>query len=255
MEEKDLKEGVSRRNLMLGAGAFALGAAVAKFGGLVSNAEAAHKWPWPYEKIDPAKAAEIAYNSWFEVFCAQATATGIFEQLKEKVGEPWKSFPIGSLKFGMGGMLGWGVTCGSPVAASLVIGLAAPSDLVNPMIHEILYWYSNTALPVYVPKNPKANKDSIVQTTSNSPLCHVSVGKWMKKANHAFGDIERRDRCARVSASVAYRTVELLNSWKDGTCALKDTPWNAPATVGIPAQQNCTDCHGSNIPTPPKAKK
>lgn len=121
------------------------------------------------------------------------------------------------------------------------------------MIRDLLQWYSETALPTYAPKNPRANKEKIVQTVSNSPLCHVSVGKWMKTANHAFSDIERRDRCARLSASVAYRTVELLNSWKDGTYALKDR-WNAPAAVGIPAQQNCNECHGSNIPTPPKAK-
>lgn len=214
--------------------------------------EAANKWQ--YEKIDPTKAAETAYNEWFNVFCAQATATGLFEQLKEKVGGPWKTFPIGALKFGMGGMLGWGVTCGSPVAASLVVGLTAPSEFVNPMIHDILQWYTETALPVYVPKEPKANKDKIVKTTSNSPLCHVSVGKWMKAANHAFSDMERRDRCARVSASVAYYTAEMLNAWKDGKYKTRDT-WNAVGSVGLPAQQNCNNCHGSNIPTPPQAKK
>lgn len=248
---------LSRREIIVGSGIFGAGVLLSKFGHIVSTAEAKGSGEkWPYEKIDPAKAAEIAYNAWFEVFCAQATATGIFSELSEKIGGPWKSFPISSLKFGMGGMLGWGLTCGSPVAASLVIGLAAPSDLVNPMILDLLQWYSETALPVYVPKNPKANKEKIVQTVSNSPLCHLSVGKWMKTANHAFGDIERKDRCARVSASVAYRTVELLNSWKDGTCDVASKNlWNGPATVGLPAQQNCTDCHGSNIPTAPKAKK
>lgn len=247
--------GLSRREIIVGAGVLGAGALFAKLGNFVSTAEAKSgtSEKWPYEKLDLERVAETAYNAWFEVFCAQATAGALFEQLREKVGEPWKSFPLSSLKFGMGGMLGWGLTCGSPVAASLVIGLAAPADLVNPMIHDILQWYSETALPVYVPKNPKANKDKIIQTVSNSPLCHLSVGKWMKAANHAFGDIERRDRCARVSASVAYKTAEILNAWKDGKYAKRDT-WSAVASVGLPAQQNCTDCHGSNIPTPPKAK-
>ncbi len=48
-----------------------------------------------------------------------------------------------------------------------------------------------------------------------SPLCHVSVGKWMKASGYAFVSPEREDRCARVSASVAYQLVQRLNTWKD----------------------------------------
>lgn len=250
-----MSEQLSRREIIKGVGLLGVGAALAKLGGIVSNAEAkADKdGQWKYVKLDPEKVAEVAYNAWFEVFCAQATATGLCSQLAEKVGEPWKSYPIHSLKFGMGGMLGWGLTCGSPVAASIIIALVAPKDLVNPMIHDLVQWYQDTALPVFVPKNPKANKDGIIKTTSNSPLCHISVGKWMKAANKAFADIERRDRCARVSASVAYKTAEMLNAYLDGKYTTKDS-WNAPGSVGIPAQQNCTNCHGSNIPTPPMKK-
>lgn len=248
---------LSRRELVAGAGILAIGTAFAQLGGIISKAEAkggaTEKWPWPYEKLDPERAAETTYNAWFEVFCSQAVATGLFEQLREKVGEPWKSFPIGSLKFGMGGMLGWGLTCGAPVSASLVIGLTASPEMVNPLINDLLQWYSETAMPVYTPKNPKTNKESIVKTTSNSPLCHVSVGTWMKASGYPFGSPERRDRCARLTASVAYHLVELLNAWKDGKYTKRDT-WTAVASVGLPSQQNCTSCHGSNIPTPPKAK-
>ncbi len=255
MGEKDLNKEISRRDIMRGVGLFAAGVAVSQLGGMISKADASYEAAnkWQYKKIDPVKAAETAYNAWFEVFCAQATATGIFEQLKEKVGGPWKTFPIDSLKFGMGGMLGWGLTCGSPVSASLIIGLTAPSELVNPMIHDLLQWYSETAMPVYVPKEPRANKEKIIQTVSSSPLCHLSLGKWMKAANSPFGSNERKDRCARLTASVTYRTVEMLNAWKDGKYVKKDA-WNAPASVGLPAQQNCNECHGSNIPTAPRAK-
>lgn len=248
-------ENLSRREIITGTGLLAAGAILGKFGSFVPNAEAkgGASEKWPYEKLDPERVAETAYNAWFEVFCAQAVATGLFEQLREKVGEPWKSFPIGSLKFGMGGMLGWGLTCGAPVSASLVIGLTAAPEMINPLINDLLQWYSETAMPVYVPKNPKF-KGEIIKTTSESPLCHLSVGKWMKAANRSFASDERKDRCARLTASVAYHTAELLNAWKDGKYAKRDT-WAAVASVGLPAQQNCTSCHGSNIPTPPKAKK
>ena len=114
-------------------------------------------------------------------------------------------------------------------------------------------WYSNTPLPVFVPKEPK-QKTKIIQTTSQSPLCHISVGKWMKASGYAFVSPERKDRCARVAASVTYQLVQHLNDWKDGKYVSKAN-WAPVRDMGITAQQNCTECHGSNIPSAPMAKK
>lgn len=246
--------GITRRQLLTGIGALALGTMMMNFKDLVTPVEAKEKGKkWPYEKLDPAEVAEIAYNAWFEVYCAQATATGLMTPLMKKIGSPWKDYPIHSLKFGMGGMLGWGLTCGSPVAASIVMGLVIPDEnTLNLMIHDLLQWYAETALPVYKPKNPRANKEGIITTVSHSPLCHISVGKWMKAANKSFKSIERRDRCARVAASVAYKTAEMLNAYFEGTYKPRD-PWNAQSIFGIPAQQNCGECHGTNIPEVPKS--
>lgn len=245
--------GLSRREIIANAGMIGAGALFAKLGGFVSNTAAkggaTEKWPWPYEKLNLERVGETSYHAWYEVFCSQAVATGIFEQLREKVGEPWTSFPVGSLRFGMGGMLGWGLTCGAPVAGSIIIGLTVPREVGNPMIHDVLQWYTETAMPVYVPKNPRF-KGEIIKTTAENPLCHVSAGKWMGAANRSFPSEERRDRCARLTADVAMKTVMLLNDWKDGKYAKRDT-WAAVASVGIPSQQNCTTCHGANIPTAP----
>ncbi|MCK4839673.1 MAG: chain A iron centre cytochrome C protein, partial [Desulfobulbaceae bacterium] len=110
-----------------------------------------------------------------------------------------------------------------------------------------------TALPVYMPTNPKV-KDKIITTTSDSPLCHLSVGKWMKSSGHPLKSAERKDRCARVAASTAYRLVELLNDWKDGTYeSSHDT--SCAKEFGITGQFNCSDCHGDNVPVPPMPKK
>jgi len=252
---------LERRELVAGAGKIALGAgviALASSGGmnLLSKAEAkGAPGPWSYKKIDPERVGEAAYQAWFEVFCSQAVAAGLFEQLREEVGEPWTSFPLGSLKFGMGGMLGWGVTCGAPVASSIVIGLAASPEVVNPMIHDLLQWYTETELPIYVPKKPRF-RGEIIKTTAENPLCHVSVGRWMKAADRSFPSDERRDRCARLSADVAMKTAMMLNAWKDGKYARRDDTWNAIRSVRMPAQQNCTSCHGVNIPpTPPRAAR
>lgn len=270
MEDKMMPgKGLSRRSLLINAGKCAVGAVgitaiasvVPRF---VSKAEAVggttEKWPWPYVKLDPEKTAEIAYNEWYRVFCGAAVINSVFTQLRKKVGEPYKSFPSDAFVFFEGGMVGWGTICGADVGANIVSNVIIGPRIAGPDCEngaligsEILQWYSETPLPVYIPKEPKQKK-KIIQTTSQSPLCHVSVGKWMKESGYAFVSPERRDRCARVTASVAYQLVQHLNAWKDGKYISKAN-WTPVADVGITGQQNCTECHGSNIPTSPSAKK
>ena len=66
------------------------------------------------------KTAEIAYEEWYRVFCGAAVINSIFSQLREKVGEPYKSFPVDAFKFLEGGMSGWGTICGSNAGANVV---------------------------------------------------------------------------------------------------------------------------------------
>lgn len=257
---------ISRRELLGGAGKVALGAALVTAGGLsmLPGAEArggkTEAWPWPYEKLDPVHTAELAYNEWYRVFCGAAVISSVFSQLREKVGEPYNSFPIDAYVFLEGGMVGWGTICGSNAGANIVANMIIGPRIAGPECEngaaigaDMLQWYSENPLPSYTPKSPKV-KAAIVQTTSNSPLCHVSVGKWMKESGYPIVSPERKDRCARVTASVAYHLVQDLNSWKDGTYKPKST-WKAVPTVGITSQQNCNECHGSEIPSAPLAKK
>jgi hypothetical protein len=249
---------ISRRNLLKGAVTVvgtAGAAAIAPFGlDLLSRAEAksaaAGNWPWPYEKLDPAKTAEIAYTDWYRLKCGAAVINSVFSQLAQLVGEPYASFPTEGFIFLVGGVSGWGTVCGSNAGANIVTNLiigpkTGGSDAGMVMGSEIMQWYCEASMPVYTPPNPKV-KAPIPKTVSDSPLCHVSVGKWMKAANKPMGSPERKDRCARVAASVAYKTVELLNAWKDARyvpkAAFPDKMYH------IPAQNNCIECHGSDVP-------
>lgn len=255
-------KGLSRRQMMVGTGALAASTAFLHFGGLLNSAEATggstESWPWPYEKLDPEKTAQIAYEEWYRVFCGAAVINSVFGQLREKVGEPYKSFPADAFVFLEGGQVGWGTICGSPAGANIVanciIGPRISGQTAGHHIAEdIMQYYSEASMPVFVPKNPKFAGE-LIKTTSESPLCHVSVGKWMKAANKPIGSAERKDRCARVAASTAYRLVELLNDWKDGK--YDPTATHAPVKeFGITAQMNCMECHAGNVPTPPMAKK
>lgn len=251
---------MTRRGLLIGAGVSAVAAALPVFS---SNATAAggktEKWPWPYVKLDPQKTAEIAYNEWYRVFCGAAVINSVFSQLREKVGGPYKSFPVDSFVFLEGGMAGWGTVCGSNAGANIVSNVIIGPRIAGPDCEhghtigsEMMQWYSETALPVFVPKQPR-QKAKIIQTTSNSPLCHVSVGKWMQKTGYALASPERKDRCARVAASVAYKLVQDLNAWKDGKYETKAN-WAPGRDMGITAQQNCGECHGEKVPAAPTKK-
>ena len=255
------KKGISRRQILIGTGVLAAGTAAVQFSGLLQSAAAkggtTEKWPWPYEKLDPAKTAEIAYNEWYRVFCGAAVINSVFSQLREKVGEPYTSFPADAFVFLEGGQVGWGTICGSPAGANIVANCiigprVAGAHEGHQIAADIMQFYSETALPVYKPQAPKITA-AIMTTTSDSPLCHLSVGKWMKATGYALKSPERKDRCARVAASTAYRLVELLNDWKDGKYEAK-SDFSCARENGITGQYNCNDCHGDKVPEAPEPK-
>jgi hypothetical protein len=229
-------------------------------GGFVRTAEATggktEKWPWPYTKLDPAQTAEICYNEWYRVFCGAAVINSVFGQLREKIGEPYTSFPADAFVFLEGGQVGWGTICGSPAGANIVANLIiGPRIDGSPDAHhiagDIMQWYSETALPTFTPEKARISSE-IITTTSNSPLCHLSVGKWMSAADKSIKSAERKDRCARVAASTAYRLVELLNAWKDGSYE-SSSDFSCVKENGITGQFNCTECHGPDVPEAPGA--
>jgi hypothetical protein len=238
------------------AGAVASGAADVQLGNVGPKASAAvdpKKWPWPYEKLDPAKTAEIAYNEWYRVYCGASVISSVFSQLAEKVGEPYKSFPVDGFFFLLGGIADWGTVCGTGaganIVANLIVGPPTSGDHAGFTIgSNLMEYYGNTMMPVFVPKNPKIDPAKIVQTQSDSPLCHISLGKWMKASGFPKASAERKERCSRLAATMAYQLVKNLNAWKDGKYD-ENIKWDPAEEVGINAQQNCTDCHGSSVPT------
>jgi len=261
-EQNNDSKGLSRRKVLIGTGALAAGAALTQLGGIIKPAQATggktEKWPWPYEKLDPAETAEICYNEWYRVFCGAAVINSIFSQLREKVGEPYTSFPSDAFVFLEGGQVGWGTICGSPAGANIVANLIigpriAGANEGHHMAADNMQWYSETALPTFTPKKRKISS-TYPTTISESPLCHISVGKWMKAANKALKSPERKERCARVAASSAYHLVEMLNDWKDGKYE-STSDFSCASENGITGQFNCTECHGDDVPQAPAMPK
>ncbi len=249
---------LSRRELLTGAGKLAVGASaiavvLSKGLGLPPRAEAKElpKWPWPYKKLDIDKVAEITYTNWYKGFCCYAVASGILIPLQEKVGEPYTSFPVDSLVWGHGGVVGWGTMCGTMIGTSIATGLICGPGVAKDgeqVANEVIHFYADTELTIYAPKTPKTTGE-IAKSKSNSPLCHISVGKWMKEEGVEFLSPQRFERCARITADVAIRTVTLLNDWYEGKYKpVHDLQVNL---FQMPTENKCSSCHGSKVPEVP----
>jgi len=246
----------SRRELLIGTGKLAAGAAVVSVGAsaLINNANASsgpQPTPWGYVKLDPAKVAQAAYDNWYKHYCCYAVAESIIAPLREKIGGPYKNLPVEAFIFGHGGTVGWGTLCGTLMGTGIATSFALGRKDGEQVLNDMMAWYSETDLPTFKPKNQKVQIKNT--NISESPLCHISVGKWMKKEGVALASKERKDRCAMVAASVAYQTVVLMNQVHDGTFEMETG--SQSKEYGITSMDNCMECHGDNVPEPlaPKA--
>lgn len=191
-------------------------------------------FPYPYLALDPDEAAERGYHATYEGHCMYGVFTPIAEMLAEKIGDPWKSFPVDMFRFGAAGVMHWGTLCGAVNGAAATIYLVSKDPA--PLIDEVYNWYSQASLPDYAPVKPKDPNLKIGASVSGSPLCHVSATNWCEATGNKFYSAERTDRCCRLVASTARKTVQLLNAQLEGSFAPQYT---LPAAV-----QECRSCHG-----------
>ncbi|OGQ95953.1 MAG: hypothetical protein A2521_02795 [Deltaproteobacteria bacterium RIFOXYD12_FULL_57_12] len=240
---------ISRREAIIGAGKFAAGAAIVTLGAQVLparvKAATPAAWPWGYKKLDVQEVGNLAYENWYKNFCCYAVVSGLLMPLQKSIGEPFTSLPLEAFVWGHGGAVGWGTLCGSLTGAGIATGLIAGKE-GEAILNDVIAWYASTSLPIYKPAQPKAEIKNV--NTSDSPLCHISVGKWMKKEGVAFASPQRKERCARLSADVAMRTATLLNDWADKK--YKPVHGSNVKDHGITTQLNCMECHGDKVPTP-----
>lgn len=238
----------TRRDLLKGMGGIALGlAATSGLASLVACAPkealaaqgqptptAEPQLPWPYQKLDPVAVAERAYAAYSNGGCMFGAFEGIIGELRERAGEPYKSFPSAMMKYGAAGVLGWGTLCGAVNGVAAAIYLLQDAKIAKAVIDEVFAWYGAEELPNYKPKEPKF--DTIPTSIANSQLCHVSVTTWSVKSGFKTGSPERAERCAWLTASVAKYAVELLNQQADGAFE---------GTHAVPAEvKDCLSCHG-----------
>jgi hypothetical protein len=227
------------QTLVMASGSYALGAMAAGKNPPEKGNTQNPSQPWRYVTLDAEQTSELSYQLHTAATgCMYGVFTSIVTQLAAKVGEPYKSFPCEMMYYGKGGVAEWGTLCGTLNGGAAAISLLVRNGTErNALIDALFSYYQDTKLPQYVPKNP-ASKMEIPAVKTGSVLCHPSVSAWIKQAKVSAYSDERKERCRRLSADMAHKTVELLNASFAGT-AVK------PANLGDKTT-GCLSCHGKD---------
>jgi len=224
----------------------------------VSDGARRHGFPWSYKELEPDTSAQRAYDIYEKGYCMYAVFASVVLQLAEQHGEPYSSFPVDMMRYGGGGTAGWGSLCGALNGSAALAGLFADKDEdVRTLVDRMFVWYEQAELPAYVPKKPTYNID-IPKSVSGSVLCHVSLTRWCETSGYkAFSD-PQKERCRRLAADTAGKTVELLNAHfagrtaaapqfsketeQCGSCHTKDTKLQ-----NFSGKMACASCHSVNL--------
>ncbi|MFZ5943098.1 MAG: C-GCAxxG-C-C family protein [Bacillota bacterium] len=236
------KRELTRRNFITAGAATAGTLAVSGgiFGAFSINAAKADEapvHPLPYVQLDVEKAKELGYWGYMSSQCSYGAFDAVIAQLREKVGAPYTSIPSDIMKWGGTGGASWATLCGALIGASTAINTVVGKD-ANKIIDELYKWYTTFPFPEYMPPKGKAGKaeGKLVTSACGSVLCHVSVSDWCAASKYRAEGKERSERCGRLTADVAGKTVQMLNAYfnKTFTPVLKDAE-----SVG-----ECMTCHG-----------
>ncbi|MFO7903903.1 MAG: C-GCAxxG-C-C family protein [Pirellulaceae bacterium] len=209
---------------------------------------------WVWVELDQGLVAKKAYELFPHGGCMYGITGSIVTTLSEIVGEPYRSFPFQMMQYGAGGTGGWGTICGALNGAAAVIGLvhAKHSDRMQAkqetpagprpleafswyrLIEEVFRWYETAELPKYR-EEESANPSKVPPSVSGSVLCHVSLSNWSNQSGHKPFTPQMKERCRRLTADVARKTVDVLNRDLKGECF----------SGGLaPEVKSCIACHG-----------
>ncbi|AZQ11692.1 C-GCAxxG-C-C family (seleno)protein [Shewanella khirikhana] len=208
-----------------------------------------------YVPLDPMATAKLAYETgggcMHQVFHATVTMLAASASVDA---DKFKSIPTALAGYGFAGVVGQGTLCGNLNAIGMLVNLLDDINGQNAaVIGAAFRWYENTMLPLETPEfiagiGSTAEKTALVGSSSiaNSVLCHSSISNWSKASGKTFS--QKGERCYRLSASMAYHLVELLNRAHKGE-VIAGTPEAKPSDEA----QRCQTCHGTTETMGPAA--
>ncbi|OIN99453.1 MAG: hypothetical protein AUJ49_11160 [Desulfovibrionaceae bacterium CG1_02_65_16] len=264
---------MSRRDVLGWLGGAALGGVLAGVGGVVATAgdglaakndkpklkETPKPAAWVPHKLNAVECAPVAYAGYWDdgLGCCYGSFHAIIGAMGEKFGAPYNQFPFRMMEVGKSGISEWGTICGALLGAASAYALFWGRKERDPMVTELFRWYERTAFPIYDPGAGAQGAAGPLPThVPGSVLCHISVSSWCQATGIDAGNVKRSERCARVTADVTSKAIEIMNAKIDGTFApaLKS---QAEAACGachgkgkvspmLKGRMDCTPCHGGS---------
>lgn len=273
MDTEYAEKQLHRRSFLKQTGLAATGIGVGAVGlnaALLADANedaAAPEWPWPYKTLDVEQVRKRGHMYYYKGGCMYGASGGLLSVLIDEIGHPYTTFPHDMMRYGGGGIAGWGTVCGSLNGACAIITLVA-GKAYGQITNELMAWYGVTPFPSDTANLYAANRQYLVEdyktdavlptTVSGSPLCHVSVNTWCRSTGFASASKQRAERCARLTGDVAARAAELLNAHHEGTFVAGQFEKNECTSCHFMGENyesgqfiigkgsNCTDCHGAD---------
>ncbi len=274
MEEKKVR--ISRRDFLTGTGAAIGGLTAGSLIGYTSQAEASTGiggFPFPAVDLETVTISSTGYTLGQQIKyraleayktmggCCIGGWYGIAQAMRDYYTQEegaesanlaiWNEIPDAMFKWGAGGGYSWGTVCGALNGTAFVAQAVAGSSVGGKIIDAVFKYYQETSLPDaanagdyttiisgQAALSAWAAVEDGTDTICNSPLCHASVSTWCD-ANDPWtiGSDQKKKRCARVTADMAYKTAVLLAAWKVNAA-------NLPAALSYSAETaDCVDCH------------
>ncbi len=280
MEEK---REVTRRGFLLN-GSAAMGAiglaAGLGVGSLVDVKKAhSHALDFPVLKLDVEKVRALGYCEYYaNGGCGQGSGRALVLALIDACRDfglsntGWTMLPPKFTQWGAAGGLKWGGTCGALTGSLSILNLATHKGemLHNKIGSALIEWYTKQSFPLTgwdkvkidrtaYPKVPAPIPDAevLAYDIPKSPLCHVSVTKWMKAAHSDLetktkdGRNVKMDRCAKVTGATAAQAAQLINDYLASVAIPAFAPTKDYESCftchteakNVQGMQNCTPCH------------
>lgn len=216
-------------------------------------------FPWEYKALNVDETRKRAYENYFKGGCMYGVFEAVAAGAAEKLGKPYTDFPFQLSTYGGGGIALWGTLCGTCNGAAMAIAMFHEGKLRGELTNEIFAWYEGTALPLFVPAEPKKVKKDFEMkpSKSDSTLCHISITRWTTISGFQSFSDQRVERCARLVADVAGYTAELLNqaslnkfepkvqigATAEGCLKCHAKGKQAPNEPEVVSKMSCTTCH------------
>lgn len=212
-----------------------------------------------YVKVEPMLVAKRAYEGYDRGGCMYGVFDAIVKELAAQGhvdASKFEAIPTNLAAYGGGGIAGIGSLCGCVNAAAMAVNLLKADNLNNnAVIQSVFRFYEKTNMPrgtqeflegIGAPTRQNdagelLNADMIGQSIANSILCHTSVSLWSKASQFGSSHAAKLERCAQVTAEIAFMTVTFLNDSLDG---------NLTAENVAPTNAECAGCHSSTMREP-----